>query len=74
MNPGTAVKFPPEQVAPLQTLLKQPNNFAIHKIDIGEIDGQLGTGTRAAVKIMQLRFNLPADAYPTMELMGYLSR
>src|SRR5690606_27133267 len=37
-----------------------------------EIDGIMGSGTRAAVKQAQIRFGLPADAYPTPELLQRL--
>lgn len=37
--------------------------------DVGKIDGVLGAQTRAAVKDMQIKFNLPADSYPTPELL-----
>ena len=37
--------------------------------DVGKIDGKIGAGTRAAVKDMQIKLGLPADSYPTMELL-----
>ena len=37
--------------------------------DVGEIDGRLGVSTRAAVKKEQMRLGLPADSYPTAELL-----
>lgn len=37
-----------------------------------EIDGIMGAGTRAAVKQAQIRLGLPADAYPTPELLQRL--
>lgn len=40
--------------------------------DVGKIDGILGAKTRAAVKEMQLKFNLPADSYPTIDLLRQL--
>jgi lytic murein transglycosylase len=40
--------------------------------DVGKIDGILGEKTRAAVKEVQLEFNLPADSYPTTELLRRL--
>lgn len=36
-----------------------------HKIDIVEVDGQLGRGTRAAIKKLQKKFHLPQDGYPS---------
>ena len=40
--------------------------------DVGEIDGILGAGTRAAVRAEQQRLGLPADAWPTRELLNSL--
>ena len=40
--------------------------------DVGKIDGILGAGTRAAVKAEQIRLGLPADSWPTTQLMQQL--
>ncbi|MCG6902716.1 MAG: lytic murein transglycosylase [Rhodobacter sp.] len=40
--------------------------------DVGKIDGILGAGTRAAVQAEQKRLGLPADAWPTRELLDRL--
>ncbi len=40
--------------------------------DVGGIDGILGAMTRAAVQTEQVRLGLPADAWPTLELLGKL--
>lgn len=40
--------------------------------DVGEIDGVLGAGTRGAVRLEQRRLGLPADAWPTPELLNAL--
>lgn len=40
--------------------------------DVGGIDGILGTNTREAVRQEQLRLGLPADAWPTLELLEAL--
>ncbi len=40
--------------------------------DVGKIDGILGAGTRAAVQAEQQRLGLPADAWPTADLLGRL--
>ena len=45
-----------------------------HGHDVGEIDGIIGAQTRQAVKTMQIKFNLPADSYPTPELLSALRR
>jgi lytic murein transglycosylase len=38
--------------------------------DVGAIDGFLGLKTRQAVKAMQMKYGLPADSYPTAELLA----
>src|SRR5204862_5940576 len=38
--------------------------------DVGAIDGFLGLKTRQAVKAMQVKYGLPADSYPTAELVA----
>jgi peptidoglycan hydrolase-like protein with peptidoglycan-binding domain len=38
--------------------------------DVGAIDGFLGLKTRQAVKALQVKFNLLADSYPTVELLA----
>ncbi len=55
-----------EQTKELQVLL-QKRGF-----DVGDADGKLGAGTRKAVKVMQQKFSLPADSYPTPELLAAL--
>jgi len=40
--------------------------------DVGGIDGILGAMTRAAVQAEQVRLGLPADAWPTTELLNRL--
>ncbi len=42
--------------------------------DAGEPDGRLGETTRAGVKSAQLAFGLPADGYPTKELLDLLRK
>lgn len=40
--------------------------------DVGKIDGIVGAGTRAAIKTEQMRLGLPADSYPSSELLQAL--
>ena len=42
--------------------------------DVGEVDGLIGAKSRQAVKEMQLKYKLPADSYPTPELLAALRR
>jgi lytic murein transglycosylase len=40
--------------------------------DVGEIDGKLGSMTRAAVKQEQIKFGMPADSWPTPDFLARL--
>lgn len=42
--------------------------------DVGNIDGLAGAKTRSAVKTMQLKHKLPADSFPSPELLNILRR
>ncbi len=54
------------QIQELQQLL------IARKLLTGEADGRLGSATRVAVKQAQMKVGLPADAYPTQELIDRL--
>ena len=56
----------PDQMRALQERL------AARGHDVGEIDGILGAGTRDAVQKEQARLGLPADAWPTLDLLNAL--
>lgn len=58
--------FPMEQTKELQRML------AARGYNVGEIDGKLGANTRAAVRDMQKKLGLPADSYPSPELLRRL--
>lgn len=55
-----------QQVKELQRLLNQ------HGYDVGEVDGKIGAATRTGIKKAQLKFGLPADSYPSIELLEAL--
>jgi lytic murein transglycosylase len=40
--------------------------------DVGKIDGVIGASTRDAIRTMQIKFGLPADGYPSEELLNRL--
>ncbi len=61
-NPPSALTF--NDVKALQSLLTRAG------YDVGTIDGFLGLKTRQAVKAMQMKYGLPADSYPTAELLA----
>jgi lytic murein transglycosylase len=56
----------PEDVREIQQLLTRAG------FDVGGADGKVGLSTRAAIKKMQLKFGLPADSYPSPELLSRL--
>ena len=56
----------PNQAKELQRRLKKRG------FDVGEVDGIIGAKTRAAIKTMQIKFGLPADAFPTPGLLRRL--
>lgn len=60
-SPPPALDF--KDVKELQSLLAHAG------FDVGKIDGFLGLKTRQAVKAMQIKYGLPADSYPTAELL-----
>jgi peptidoglycan hydrolase-like protein with peptidoglycan-binding domain len=60
------VAFGYEQTKELQRLLKGRG------YDVGEIDGKLGLLTRASIKDVQKKLGLPADSYPSPELIARL--
>ena len=55
-----------EQVMDMQRLLNK------HGWNVGDPDGKIGNATRTAVKEAQIKFGLPADSYPTAELLERL--
>jgi lytic murein transglycosylase len=63
-NPDTGLSG--DQMRELQRRLQARGH------DVGNIDGILGAGTRAAVRIEQQRLGLPADAWPTSDLLRAL--
>ncbi len=46
--------------------------LAARGYDVGEIDGLIGLKSRQAIKDMQIKYKLPADSYPTPELLAAL--
>jgi lytic murein transglycosylase len=64
-KPTTPVaQLPFNELKQLQQLLVQAG------FNVGKVDGVLGQQSRAAVKAMQIKFGLPADSWPTAELLA----
>jgi lytic murein transglycosylase len=65
LHPGTpppALSF--QDVKEMQGLLTRAG------YDVGTVDGFLGLKTRQAVRAVQIKYGLPADSYPTSELLS----
>ena len=65
---ATVVALSSEQMMNLQRLLIKQGYEGV-----GDVDGKFGAGTRAAVKKAQIKLGLPADSYPTADLIERLS-
>jgi lytic murein transglycosylase len=65
-GPSPATPLVPDQIKELQTLLNKAGYPG------GEPDGRLGLGTRTAIRQAQVKLGLPADSYPTVELIDKL--
>ena len=58
------VQLPFNEIKELQGLLVRAG------FNVGKVDGVLGQASRSAVKTMQIKFALPADSWPTAELLA----
>jgi lytic murein transglycosylase len=67
LHPGT----PPPALA-FNDVKEMQGLLARAGFDVGTIDGFLGLKTRQAVKAMQIKYGLPADSYPTAELLAHM--
>src|SRR5579871_6826007 len=64
-RPAAAVaQLPFNEIKELQQLLVRSG------FDVGKVDGVLGQQSRTAVKAMQVKYGLPADSWPTTELLA----
>ncbi len=64
-KPATpVVQLPFNEIKELQQLLARQG------FNVGKIDGVLGQQSRIAVKTMQVKYGLPADSWPTEELLA----
>jgi peptidoglycan hydrolase-like protein with peptidoglycan-binding domain len=61
---GQVAQLSFNEIKELQQLLARAG------FNVGKIDGVLGQQSRIAVKTMQTKFGLPADAWPTAELLS----
>jgi lytic murein transglycosylase len=69
MHKGDTASIPKisiEETKELQQLLERRG------YDVGRIDGVLGLKSRVAIRDMQIKFGMPADGWPTAELLARL--
>ena len=57
-------QLPFNEIKELQQLLVRAG------FNVGKVDGVLGQQSRMAVKAMQVKYGLPADSWPTAELLA----
>jgi lytic murein transglycosylase len=62
----------PDPALSLDQMIALQEKLAVMGHDVGKIDGILGAQTRIAVQKEQARLGLPADAWPTAELLDRL--
>lgn len=62
----------PDPALPADAMMALQRKLAARGYQVGAIDGILGAATRVAVQKEQERLGLPADGWPTQELIGRL--
>ena len=63
---GNIPKISFEETRELQQILEKRG------YDVGRIDGVLGLKSRVAIRDTQIKFGLPADGWPSSDLLGRL--
>ena len=64
-QPSTPVaQLPLNELKEMQQLLVRAG------FNVGKVDGVMGQLSRSAVKAMQIKYGLPADSWPTAELLA----
>jgi len=58
------VQLPLNELKELQQLLVRAG------FNVGKVDGVMGQLSRTAVKTLQVKYGLPADSWPTAELLA----
>jgi lytic murein transglycosylase len=61
---GAVAQLQLNEIKELQQLLVRAG------FDVGKVDGVLGQQSRTAVKAMQIKYGLPADSWPTADLLA----
>ncbi|WP_342586214.1 peptidoglycan-binding domain-containing protein [Methylobrevis pamukkalensis] len=58
------------EVLPVEDVKALQARLAEMGYPVGKVDGIIGGATRAAIREVQLKSGLPADAWPTRELLA----
>ena len=66
MRPPSA----PVAQLPLNELREMQQLLVRAGFNVGKVDGIMGQLSRTAVKAMQVKYGLPADSWPTAELLA----
>ena len=66
MRPPSA----PVAQLPLNELKEMQQLLVRAGFNVGKVDGIMGQLSRTAVKAMQVKYGLPADSWPTAELLA----
>jgi len=68
---GSLVNPPPANEVPLsrENIIEMQSLLTARGFDTGGMDGMIGSMTRKAVRAYQATAGLPADGYPTMDLI-----
>jgi lytic murein transglycosylase len=62
----------PVETLSLPELKELQQLLAKRGFDVGKIDGVIGASSRDAIRTVQIKFGLPADGYPSSELLDHL--
>ena len=65
-------KASPDRGLTIDEMKQLQEKLAARGHDVGKIDGILGTGTRTALQKIQAEMGLPADGWPTQQLLEIL--
>lgn len=74
INGAPRMRLPAQPVAqlPFNELREMQQLLVKAGFNVGKIDGIMGQASRTAVKAMQIKYGLPADSWPTAELLARL--
>ena len=69
-RPADAAAAAPVAQLPFNELKELQQLLVRAGFNVGKVDGVLGQQSRTAVKAMQVKYGLPADSWPTAELLA----